>query len=382
MLARTIAAILREERQLQKLTLDDLAAAAGLASETLARIEQDELPATVTDILALSEALQIDPYACLRGERVALPEPDLYFRHLGIPDFRDEDRSRVSALLRTAYSFTAITETLGLTLTLREAIPPHEVRTPPHRDAQTCANAVRRALGCRTGAFPDLAGVFVRELATPVELVPLASSRVAAITIKDRPRDTTLVVLNAARCDPAQVPLFTRVTLAHELAHVLLDEPSRDPLSLRVDTAPLDDREPRDIDPIEKRANAFASALLLPLEGLHELLGVPRMLQSPHEAEDLVERARHAFLTTVTITVFSLAHAGYIAQDDALKDALIRSAAQRPAPTIPAEFQQLPDTRRLLHDRLREAHLRGVISEGRARELLGLSVHDRLPWAP
>ena len=58
---RATGANIRAERSRRKLTQRGLAAAAGLSERTLVRIESGEVAVTLTHLVALGEALGIDP---------------------------------------------------------------------------------------------------------------------------------------------------------------------------------------------------------------------------------------------------------------------------------------------------------------------------------
>ena len=88
------------------------------------------------------------------------------------------------------------------------------------------------------------------------------------------------------------------MTLAHELAHLLLDDSAEAPIYLHTDLAKTDERPlPRDVSPAEQRANAFQAEFLMPLAGLRACLGPPAQVVAPSQADALVDRARNTFLT-------------------------------------------------------------------------------------
>jgi Zn-dependent peptidase ImmA (M78 family) len=129
----------------------------------------------------------------------------------------------------------------------------------------------------------------------------------------------------------------------------------------------------------EQRARAFAAELLMPAEGLRRLLGQPQYVMGMAEAMDLVERTRTEFLTPIEIAVNHLVNREYVWSE--VREALIEKARRGESSgdrcaTGPNEPSAKPD---LLEQRVVEALNRDLITQGRARELLGLSAWDDLP---
>lgn len=96
-------------------------------------------------------------------------------------------------------------------------------------------------------------------------------------------------------------PMRQRSTLAHELAHVVFD-----------DWADNGDHDWSERSPVERRADAFARHLLLPLGGLRDLTGDMR---SPDLAD--LSAVVQRFLVSPAIAAIAMEQAGYI--DAALK---------------------------------------------------------------
>lgn len=91
-------------------------------------------------------------------------------------------------------------------------------------------------------------------------------------------------------------PMRQRSTLAHELAHVIFRD-------WAVVNAPV----PTDRTPEERRADAFARHLLIPIEGLKEVLGVTAAVDLA-VLSSVVQR----FLVSPAIAAIALNEAGYI----------------------------------------------------------------------
>jgi hypothetical protein len=195
----------------------------------------------------------------------------------------------------------------------------------------------------------------------------LRTRSVMAVTVKERVRGGASVVMNTGFVNYRKRPLVGRVNLAHELAHVLFDAENDEVNMIVVDR--VDPRDAHGGTAIEQRARAFAAELLIPVLGLSSRFGEPAGITEPSVADALVDDARGLFLTPAEITVNHLVNRGYIADDEALREDLIRSAAMR----------NPVDTQALL-ERVERAHDRGLLTDGRARELLALAGGERLPW--
>lgn len=382
MSASSIHELLERERLRQGISLAELAERTKIAPEHLADLPRGGGHLSTAKLRRLAAALQLDPEALLRGEHVSAPEPVLFFRQLGIPDFNEADRPVLARCLDRARALNAIDTILGRTNRLRSAIPPGPVGAVPFQDGYRAANNLRRLLDLPTQPIGDIAALLNDELGTLIEVVPLRSSRVEAVTVKDPREGVSLVVLNANRHDPVRFPLGARVTLAHELAHLLLDEGAEDSIYLYADLARSDEAPQvnRDTSPVEQRANAFHAEFLMPLPGLRALLGPPSQIYSPIQADALVDRVRGVFSTPAPLTINHLANHKFILNDEDLRHGLMQAAAQRPTPGLPATNSY--GRRDVLHDRVREAHEHSLITDGRARELLSLSPWDALPWEP
>ncbi|MFF0532469.1 ImmA/IrrE family metallo-endopeptidase [Nocardia amikacinitolerans] len=90
-------------------------------------------------------------------------------------------------------------------------------------------------------------------------------------------------------------PMRQRSTLAHELGHVVFDDWATHP---RVDSR----------DPIESRANAFARHLLVPVEGVRNLVAHQHFGSELSMLSTVVQR----FLVSPQLAAIALEQAGYI----------------------------------------------------------------------
>ncbi len=180
------------------------------------------------------------------------------------------------------------------------------------------------------------------------------------------------IVLSARDIQRARNPLLARVYSLHELCHVLFD-PSDGGLHIVVDVV-----ADRKSNAAEQRARAFTAEMLLPLEGVTRLLGPPGKVDAPSVALDLVARARGRFGTPHDIAANHLANLGFI--DLRLREWLEAErtsfSGAPPATTLPAGGGP---SHRLL-DLVARAHREGILTDGEAREILGIYRLVALPW--
>lgn len=131
------------------------------------------------------------------------------------------------------------------------------------------------------------------------------------LTMRDPVRDAVFIGVGRTRN-----PMRQRSTLAHELGHVLFEDWADS------GAGNWSDRRPEEI-----RADAFARHLLVPVDGLHDLLGTQEtMIQSTLSA--VVQR----FLVSPQIAAIALHQANYI--DDATKQEWMALSA----PQLAARF--------------------------------------------
>lgn len=202
----------------------------------------------------------------------------------------------------------------------------------------------------------------------------LVTPRVAALTVKDARRRSCAIIVNASS-RRSRISAYLSVELAHELAHALFDNPTA-PFRMWIDSDG-DDRDDSDqndptLDATERRARAFAAELLAPDLALRRLFGPPRETTSTEQAVTMGLTAQNELGLTPELTANHLRNRGFIAEE--LRTWL---SGELPRPTdLPAE--RVPSFVGLVSEALE----RGVVSGMRARELLGVTAWDDLPWLP
>ncbi len=380
----TVGKLVRDRREALRLRPAEVAEQARLAEEALEALEEGRGNVTAAAMDRLADVLAVDPTALRSGRIEGRPSASIFFfDQATFPDFRDlEDRPKVAEAFAHALALLEIDTVLGHPA--RRPFEPEPPTPEAHRDGYRLANRVRSAIGNEVDPLPDLAELMEEQFDILVCSAPLASRAIAALTVKDNVRGARAVLLNTG-ADRRANPSAARVDLAHELCHALFDPASRD-VELVVDEVWEDDRarrlredgvSPRELS--EKRARAFAAELLMPAEGLRALLGKPQYEMSRGAAIDLVTRARSHFVTPIEIAANHLTNREYIATW--LRGPLIewareqepwRGPGKRDAPAAPPRLD-------VLQRRVLVALEREVVTNERARELLGLSPWDELP---
>ncbi|MEX5249599.1 UNVERIFIED_CONTAM: ImmA/IrrE family metallo-endopeptidase [Kocuria sp. CPCC 205295] len=150
------------------------------------------------------------------------------------------------------------------------------------------AEEFRRTHGLGCQPLGDLVALIEQTTGHDVAVLDAGADE-HGLTMHDPERDVTFIGVARTRR-----PMRQRSTLAHELAHALFAD--------WADSADLSVRSPEEI-----RADSFARHLLLPAEGLREMLGEPRALA----AQDL-SRVVQRFLVSPALAAIALHGSGYI----------------------------------------------------------------------
>ena len=372
-----IGRIVRDARGRAALSVDELAKAAAVPATSIEALEAGKPGMTTTQLEHVARALCLAPAALLRGRAEVKPEPSVFLRHSGVMDFDEVDLPKLDKALDQGQ---LILELAKLTneppgLWRSELFAPRAAAGDrPEAAAQegySFARAVRRSMTAPKLPLGDMRELLEDRFEIAVLVVALESTRVTALSI--RVPQGAAVVLNDRDPERAANPVLARVHLAHELCHVLFD-PSAGGVHLVVDV--VSDR--RDLR-AEQRARGFAAELLLPLEGLVDRLGTPRATADSTRAEDIVAQAREHFRTPYEITVNHLANLGFLAPE--IREWLV--AGDRRASPLIAERTSLPQAGGnsvLLGHRVQRAHELRAITDGEARNALGIDALAPLPW--
>ncbi len=197
------------------------------------------------------------------------------------------------------------------------------------------------------------------EQATDIDVAVLdAGPDEHGMTMRDSRRGA--VIIGVARTTR---PMRQRSTLAHELGHVLFED--------WVDEA---SGNWSDRSPMEIRADAFARHLLIPQQGLRELLG-PVRPASPSTLSAVVQR----FLVSPALAAIAMEQAGYI--DSATKQDWRPTTAPQLAArfgwsdryhALQADSNQRRAPQRLL-SRAIQGYIEGVVSAQAIASLRGIT---------
>jgi transcriptional regulator with XRE-family HTH domain/Zn-dependent peptidase ImmA (M78 family) len=357
---------LARARRDRGLELTELAARSRVPVNELRALESGNSAAISTAAIArLARELGLDP----DGITTASWRPVTQFKQLGaVSDFRAEDRILLEEGLLWATRLREINQALHRGFPLREAFHPIGVEGTPYLHGYSLARSVRGKIGAGPATAIDPWAILEDQLGVLVRSVGMASSRVAAVTVKDA-RDGTIAVLLNSRAPRANNRALIHVDLAHELAHVMFDQPSEE---LEVWIERELDGEPNDAgDRREQRARAFAAELLLPQDGLRTVLGPPRKQTKAPEAAELIVRTANAFGTPAELTGNHLKNHDYIAE--AARSAAI-DLSKKDIDVVPPASRESALVRFT-----RDALQQGAITAARARELLDLTVWDSGP---
>lgn len=352
---------IRATREAAGWTIGRLAKAARIDAAVLEAFERgDEVSISTAAITRAARALGI-PVSEWTSVEPTKASAAVYFRHTSVPDFYDADRVLVVAALAEAAVCHELRTILGAQC--HPFSSERRVRSAPYQDGYRLARAVRMWMKNYDQPIEDVRSVLEDRFGVPVVHASLRTPSVAAFTVKQREPSMAAVVVNS-RVPRSKGLAYERIDLAHELAHVLFDEPQGE-FSLWIDL----ETDPSTPSPIEQRAKAFAAEFLAPERGLKRSIGMPHGSWSTSECVAGGQRVMDEFGLTPEVTANHLHNRGYVpeAHRTWLAGRLVR-------PTQPAVG------RARLVERLAVAAVqRELISPMRARELLELSPWDELP---
>jgi transcriptional regulator with XRE-family HTH domain len=366
----------RTVRERENCSLADLSRRSGVPLSVLTALERGQPGITTTQLNDVAGALSLDPTALLNGREIPRHVPSVFLRHTPMQDFDDHDGSILDDVLEQGRSLANLRSLLGEpvlalqagTFEQREASADRS--DAPAQDGYRLAREVRKWLGNAAEPLGDVRALIEERFGVAVVVRTLESSRVTAAGV--RAETCAAIVLSARDPQRAQNPLLARVYLSHELCHVLFD-PSPGGLHIVVDA--VADRKSH---AAEQRARAFAAELLLPLEGLTQMLGAPREVNEPSAALDLIARARSRFSTPHEVAANHLCNLRFV--DRRLREWLEAErttfAGAPPDTTLPED--NAPS--RLVTEYVARAHREGIITDGEARATLRIDRLAPLPW--
>jgi Zn-dependent peptidase ImmA (M78 family)/transcriptional regulator with XRE-family HTH domain len=251
-------AVLREARGLTGQQLGD---ALGLSRSQVSKIEHGSRKLEVSELAEIADVLEVSLAELLGTERSS--SLSLAARVMAIPDADGTlaSRRRMRQLLEAE---ATLASTTGLTASRptpsgvavlsqisAQGFPPGR---PSWQDGEDLATLVREGLGLGRAPIADVADLAEQHFALDVLAWPTGK---AVSGLCAHGQGVAMMLISTAFPYGHQ-----RFTTAHELAHHLL----RDPREIVIDSGLYDNTTP-----IEKRANAFAAALLMPPDGLRDM---------------------------------------------------------------------------------------------------------------
>ncbi|MFD4368672.1 ImmA/IrrE family metallo-endopeptidase [Rhodococcus sp. NPDC058521] len=226
-------------------------------------------------------------------------------------------------------------------------------------EGRAAAHTFRRDHHLGTQPLGDLVALIEQSTGNDVAVLDVGPDE-HGLTVRDRERGAVFIAVARTRH-----PMRQRSTLAHELAHVLFEDWTDD-------LSPGTDRRPN----FEIRADAFARHLLVPVQGVKEVVGM-----RPASLGEL-SRVVQLFGVSPAIAAIALHEAGCI--DEATKAAW----KSMTTPQLAARFgwadhygllQTQSDTRRApqkLLTRAIDGYLENVVSAQTLATLRGVAVDE------
>ena len=280
------AAALRARREDLKLTHRDIARATPLSEKLVKTTETSPSSVPVDQLQKASFVLGLD-------ERLLSFEPNsggddrLAYRLRDLSTRRSQSSWHMSP--RTALRFAEAASIIRVQIRLQEWLGMETERdlfstsdyygsyhTPAWKVGYNLAGEARRDLGLGDSPIQSMRDLVERRLGIPVVQVDIGQKIAGAtiVTHNDKGEEVRGILLNSA--GENENVWIRRTTLAHELGHILFD-PNERLESVRVDPYEQSESDPeiQDFDQVEQRANAFAIALLAPLDQVRDVASVP-----------------------------------------------------------------------------------------------------------
>jgi Zn-dependent peptidase ImmA (M78 family)/transcriptional regulator with XRE-family HTH domain len=255
----TRIAALREARGI---TGEELGAAIGLSRSQISKIEHGTRRLDVSEVGAIADALEVSLAEVLGVERSG--SLALAARVMAAPEADDTlpSRRRMRQLLEAEANLASSaglprsrptpSGQSVLAMIRSRGIPSSRV---PWRDGEDLAKIAREGLGLGRAPIADVAEVAEQHFGLDVLAWPTGKG-VSGLCAHGQGVAMALISTSFTRG-------HQRFTAAHELAHHLL----RDPREIVIDSDLYDNSSPA-----EKRANAFAAALLMPADGVRDVV--------------------------------------------------------------------------------------------------------------
>jgi Zn-dependent peptidase ImmA (M78 family)/transcriptional regulator with XRE-family HTH domain len=323
-------------REARGLTGQQLGDALGLSRSQISKIEHGSRKLEVSELAEIADILEVSLAELLGTERST--SLSLAARVMAVPDAdgTQAPRRRMRQLLEAEAALASATglpasrpTPSGQALLSRIREQPFPSGRPPWQDGEELAALVRDGLGLGRAPVADVAELAEQHFGLDVLGWPTGNA-VSGLCVHGQ--GVAMMLISTAFTFGHQ-----RFTTAHELAHHLLG----DPREIVIESDLYDSA-----NPMEKRANAFAAALLMPVDGLRDMTA-GRVID-----ETVLSRLMRTFGVSYSALLYRLATSGVglLSQQDRdtwlakpLTDVL--RAANDPAPdelTRPDEARRIP----------------------------------------
>ena len=338
----TLGRRLREARDNRRLTQDQAAQSVGLSRTALVHIESGKRSLSTLELSELAKLYHrsVADFFAEEGAEAKREEDPLLIIHRLPPQLVDDPE--VNRQVSRCVELCSIGVELETTLGIQDPknLPVYEMRSPARpaeatRQGERVAEAERRRLGLGYGPIADMADL-------------ISTQGVWASGVRGLPNEMSGIFLRHSSFGLVILVNYDhprwrkRFSYAHEYAHALLD---------RKTTSAIVSSKDNSQEFIERRANAFAAAFLLPSEGVRWFLdflekgGPSRRYRitstsagdEPVEAEertapgsqqityqDIVALAHH-FDVSYPVAVYRLSDLGFINSEE--KTSLLERAA-------------------------------------------------------
>lgn len=361
--SQAISARLKQARELQALSLKEVAAQTGIATERLASIEAGGKRPSGDEVLILANFYRHDFRDFLeqsRGE--PFRQTDILYRRYGT-SFTGQDRRAIQEFLFLCEIEAFLERELGVKKTAFNFRP---IETKHRKQGEEAALKLREVLGYNSRQIPRDVFSDFRQIGIHIFRRKLVSTEISGLYI-EHPVAGHCVLINYDEDLYRQ-----RFSVSHEVAHSIFDSSEAVTVTYEKGAANYDKQDKR-----EQRANRFASCYLMPPASL------------PNVPEWNTDAALH-WASMLQVSTAALSYALREAKHvDWATSKLLRSVRvpknEKVEPEAPVNLTELQRSRRLrLLERgfsdyyvglCFEAHHRGIISAGRLGEAL-LADHD------